>query len=133
MRFLYNGQWWMPYTVGGNEVFFETSASADPTDTDPANWTNPVWLRDVTQGHPAEMQYWHASEHLGSGANEWIAAFNDNAIDIEFKGLYAPDPSYVGVDSLKLWCPTAPPLAGVGGQNSLPSRLRLAVSHPHLG
>lgn len=131
--FQHNGQWWMTYTVGQNEIFFETSTSADPADTDPAHWTNPVWLRDVSQGQPAEMQYWHASEHLGSGPNEWLAAFNDNAIDIEFKGVYAPDPSYVGVDSLKLWCPTQPPVAGVGDPHGLPSRLWLAVSHPHLG
>lgn len=129
--FRHNGQWWMPYTVGQNEVFFETSLSADPTDVDPSHWTNPVWLRGVSQGRPAEMQYWHASEHLGSGSTEWLAAFDDNAISIDIKGMFVTDST--DVDSLLLDCPPKPPPAGVGDPHGLPTRLRLAVVRPHLG
>jgi hypothetical protein len=129
--FAHNGQWWMPYTVGENEVFFETSPSADPADTVAAHWTNPVWLRGVSQGQPAQVQYWHASEHLGSGSTEWLAAFNDNAISIDITGIFQTDS--VGVDSLKLTCPSEPPTAGVGDPKGLPSQLRLAVLHPYLG
>ncbi len=129
--FAHNGQWWMPYTVGQNEVFFETSPSTDPTDTDPAHWTNPVWLRGVSQGQPAEMQYWHATEHLGSGATEWLAAFDDNAISIDIKGVFQTDSA--GVDSLKLTCPNEPPPASVGDPLGVPSQLRLVVLRPHPG
>ena len=131
--FKHNGQWWMPYTVGLNQVFFETSPTSDPTDTDPSHWTNPVWLRGVSQGRPAELQYWHASEHLqfGTSTYEWLAAFDDNASSIDIKGMFPTDSA--GVDSLLLDCPPKPPVAGAGAPHGPPGQLRLVVMHPHLG
>jgi len=131
--FKHNGRWWMPYTVGLNEVFFATDTSAAPTDTVATHWTNPVWLRAVSQGRPAELQYWHASEHLrfGNSTFEWLAAFDDNAISIDIKGVFATDS--VGVDSLLLGCPPKPPLTGVGDPRGLPSQFRLVVLLSHIG
>jgi hypothetical protein len=130
--FKHNGRWWMPYTVGQNEVFFETSASTSPTDTVADNWTSPVWLRGVSQGRPSELQYWHASEHLQFGTSnyEWLAAFDDNAISVDIKGVFPTDS--VGVDSLLLDCPPKPPLAGVGALHAT-AQLRLTVLRPRLG
>jgi len=126
-----NGQWWMPYTVGQDQVFFETSTSADPTDTVATHWSSPVWLRGVSQGRPAELQYWHATEHLVDGSAEWLAAFDDNAIAIDIKGIFPTDS--LGVDSLLLDCPPKPPTTGVGDQGMLPARLRLTVAGSRFG
>jgi hypothetical protein len=129
--FKHNGQWWMPYTVGQNEVFFETSQSADPTDTVATHWGNPVWLRGISQGRPAEMQYWHASEHLDLGSNtyEWLGAFDDNAISIDIKGVFPTDSA--GVDSLLLDCPPKPPVAGVSDEGTRDA-FRLLVRRPNV-
>jgi hypothetical protein len=129
-----NGQWWMPYTVDNpNLVFFETTTSSDPTDTVATHWTGPVELRGVSQGRPAELQYWHASEHLqfGNSTYEWLAAFDDNASSIDIKGVFPTDS--VGVDSLLLDCPPKPPLAGVGDPHGMPGQLRLVVLRPYFG
>ena len=126
-----NGQWWMPYTVGNDEVFFEANPNADPTDVAADHWSNPVWLRGVSEGRPAELQYWHASEHFGSGSSEWLAAWDDAAISIDIKGMFPTDS--VGVDSLLLDCPPKPPVAGIGDPQGLPGQLRLVVMRPHLG
>lgn len=129
-----NGQWWMPYTVNGEEVFFETTKSADPTVVDPAAWSNPVRLRNVTQGHPAQLQYWHSTEHLKiTSAAEYLAAWNDNASSIEIGGLFATDS--VGVDSFRLYCPE---IAGVAEKpaplgNTLMSISRLRWGSPQVG
>ena len=130
--FKHNGQWWMPYTVGQNEVFFETSQSTDPTDTMATHWTNPTWLRGVSQGRPAEVQYWHASEHLqfGNSAYEWIGAFDDNAISIDIKGIFPTDSA--GVDSLLLDCPPKPPVAGVADPQGRADQIRLVVRRSSL-
>lgn len=126
-----NGRWWMPYTVDQDTVFFETSASADPADTVAAHWNGPIGLQSVSQEHPAPLQYWHATEHLGSGANEYLAAFNDNASSIDVMGVFAPDnPS---LDSLKLGCPTNPPPAGVGDGSGARRELRLVVTRVQWG
>lgn len=129
-----NGQWWMPYTVNGEEVFFETTMSADPTVVDPAAWSNPVRLRNVTQGHPAQLQYWHSTEHLRiTPAAEYLAAWNDNASSIEIGGLFATDS--VGVDSFRLYCPA---IAGVSENadsrgDALLSISRLRWGSPDVG
>lgn len=121
--FRHNGQWWMPYTVGGDQVFFETSASVDPTDTTTENWTDPIWLRDVSEGSPLEMQYWHASEYLRINSAEYLAAFDDNATSIDIKGLFPT--SNVAVDSFLLACPG---VAGVADRGGSGRGVRMAVS-----
>jgi hypothetical protein len=121
-----NGQWWMPYTVNNDKVFFETTASADPTDTVASHWTSPIWLQGASQEQPPQLQFWHATEHLGSGPSEWLAAWNDNASSIEIMGLFAADNP--AVDSLKLACPPSPPTAGIGDNGPLSPGLRLLVS-----
>ena len=129
--FLRNGQWWMPYTVNGDQVFFETSSSASPTDTVAAHWTSPIWLRGVTDDEPAPLQYWHATEHLGSGSTEWLAAFNDNATSIDIMGVF---PTHnAGIDSLRLYCPAQPPVAGVGDPQGMPKQFRLLVMRSRPG
>jgi len=114
----------MPYTVNQDTILFETTASADPSDT-VASWAGPIWLQGVTQGQPPELQYWHASEYLRvasvNSTEEYLAAFNDNAIAIDIKGLFQPGSS---TDSCALSCPQ-PPIAGVAER---PSELRMTVS-----
>lgn len=125
-----NGKWWMPYTVNQDQIFFETTASADPADTVAASWSDPVWLRGVAEGDPSELQYWHASEHLKiTSAAEYLAAFNDNATSIEIKGVFAP--ANAAVDSFRLDCPV---VAGVGdGERVGGSGVHLSVSHQPWG
>lgn len=124
-----NGQWWMPYTVNGDQIFFETTTSANPADTVAANWSNPVWLRGVAEGDPSELQYWHASEHLKiTSAAEYLAAFNDNATSIEIKGVFAP--ANAAVDSFRLDCPV---VAGVGDGLGAQNGVRLSVSRLRWG
>ncbi len=131
--FTHNGQWWMPYTVNNSQIFFETTTSADPTDTLATHWASPVWLRGVSQGRPAELQYWHASEHLrfGNSTYEWLAAYDDNATSIDIKGVFPTDSA--GVDSLLLDCPPKPPVAGIDETRRVPGQLRLVVLRPDLG
>ena len=122
-----NNRWWMPYTVDQDQVFFETAS--DPTDTTASKWTNPIWLRGVAQSQPEDLHYWHATEHLGGGPYEYLAAFNDNASSIDIMGIFATDSA--GVDSFALGCPLNPPPAGVG--TSTPHDLRLVVTRASLG
>ena len=110
--FARNGQWWMPYTVNLDQIFFETTTSTDPADTMAASWTNPVRMRGVTEGQPSELQYWHASEHLRINSTQYMAAFNDNATSIDIKGVFSP--ADAAVDSFRLDCPE---IAGVGGRD----------------
>lgn len=122
-----NGQWWMPYTVNGDQIFFETTTSADPADTVAANWTNPVWMRGVTEGQPSELQYWHASEYLRINSTQYLAAFDDNATSIDIKGVFLP--ANAAVDSFRLDCPQ---IAGVGDRD-VSGGVRLAVSRLRWG
>jgi len=124
-----NGQWWMPYTVGGDQVFFETTTSADPADTMAALWTNPVWLRSVAEGRPAQLQFWHATEHLKiTSAAEYLAAFDDNASSIDIKGVFATDSA--AVDSFLLSCPQT---VGVADRDGSRDGVRMAVSRLRWG
>lgn len=107
-----NGQWWMPYTVNLDQVFFETTTSADPADTVATSWSEPVRMRDVTEGEPSELQYWHATEYLRINSTEYLAAFDDNAISIDIKGVFQP--ADAEVDSFRLDCPQ---IAGVRDHN----------------
>ena len=120
-----HGQWWMPYTVGGDQLFFETSTSADPADTVATHWTNPVWMRGVTEGQPSELQYWHASEYLRINSTQYLAAFDDNASSIDIKGVFPP--ANAAVDSFRLDCPQIAGVGdgdGTGGVQMAVSRLR---------
>ncbi len=123
-----HGQWWMPYTVNGDQVFFETTASADPTDTTVVNWTDPVWLRGVAEGQPSELQYWHASEHLRINSTEYLAAFDDNASSIDIKGVFAP--ANAAVDSFLLACPQ---IAGIADRDPAGDGVRMSVSRLRWG
>jgi hypothetical protein len=126
-----NGQWWMPYTVGGDQVFFETTTSADPADTIAALWTSPVWLRRVSQGRPAELQFWHASEHLKLASGyEYLAAFDDNATSIDIKGVFAAHPDSAAVDSFLLSCPQT---LGVADRDGSGDGVRMAVTRLRWG
>jgi hypothetical protein len=125
-----NGRWWMPYTINRDQVFFETTGSVNPAELDTTKWTDPVWLRGVSEGRPAPLQYWHATEHLGSGSYEWLAAFNDNASSIDIMGVFPTDSA--AVDSFLLDCPVKPPLAGVGDVGD-PGAVRLVVTRLRWG
>ena len=78
------------------------ASRADPTDTTIVNWTDPDSLRGAAEGLPSELHYWHASEYLRINSPEYLAAFNDNAISIDIKGVFAP--ANPAVDSLALDC-----------------------------
>lgn len=125
--FRHNNRWWMPYTVDQDQVFFETGS--DPTDTTASKWTSPIWLRGVAQNRPEPLHYWHATEHLGSGTYEYLAAFNDNASSIDIMGIFATDSA--AVDSFAFGCPANPP-AGVGNGDT-PRDVRLVVTRASLG
>lgn len=121
-----NGQWWLPYSVNGYQVFFETTASADPTDTTVVNWTEPIWLRSVAEGRPAPLQWWHATEHLKIHGTEYLAAWDDNAISIDIKGVFVPSsPESAAVDSFLLSCPG---VAGIDNEVGPSDGVRLVVS-----
>jgi len=123
-----NGQWWMPFTVDGDTVFFETTTSADAAEMDTTLWTNPIWLRGVTEGQPSELQYWHASEYMRINSTQYLAAFDDNATSIDIKGVFPP--TNAAVDSFRLDCPQ---IAGVDDPSGSGSRVRMAVSHLRWG
>ncbi len=122
-----NGQWWMPYTVNLDQIYFETSTSADPADTVAANWTEPVRMRDVTEGEPSVLRYWHASEYLRINSTQYLAAFDDNAISIDIKGVFQP--ANAEVDSFRLDCPQ---IAGVH-DNYGSDEVRMAVARSGQG
>lgn len=123
-----NGQWWMPYTVEGTTVAFQTSPAADPADVGPSNWTSPVSLRSVTEGEPTPLIYWHATEYLRINSKEYLAAFNDNSISIDLKSVLPPaDPN---VDSLLLSCPE---IADVEQRVPPASDIGLTVARPVAG
>ncbi len=126
--FRHNGQWWLPYTVNQTQVFFETTASVDPTDPAVASWTDPVRLWDVTEGRPAELLYWHATEYLRINQTEYLAAFNDNATSIDVKRMFPP--ANAAVDSFLLTCPAIAPVAV---RDRPVEEVRLAVSRPRWG
>lgn len=117
------GQWWMPYTVNGDQIFFETTAGADPAETDSASWGPPIWLRSVTEGQPSELQYWHASEYLRINSTQYLAAFDDNATSIDIKGVFSP--ANAAVDSFRLDCPQ---IAGVGDAEVPQHDVRMAIT-----
>src|SRR5207249_3709904 len=117
-----NGRWWMPYTVNQDQIFFETTASAAPTDTVATHWTNPVRMFDVAEGQPLELQYWHASEYLRINSTQYLAAFDDNETSIDIKGVFPP--ANAAVDSFRLDCPE---IAGVGDREGA-GDVRMAVS-----
>lgn len=117
-----NGQWWLPYTVGGVKVVFETSPSADPSDANPVSWTSPIGLQEVAEGEPALLDYWHATEYLRINSKEYLAAFNDNDISIDITQIYMP--ANPAVDSLLLSCPQ---IAGAEPGVRLPRSVQLRV------
>jgi len=123
-----NGQWWMPFTVDGDTIFFETTINADAAVTDSSQWTHPVWLRGVAEGQPEELRYWHASEYLRINSTQYLAAFNDNATSIDIKGIFAP--ANAAVDSFLLSCPE---VAGVGPRDGPANTVRLIVSRVRWG
>ena len=118
-----NGRWWLPYSVNGYNVFFETTASVDPTDTTVVNWTDPVYLRDAAEGGPPPLQWWHATEHLRIFGTEYLAAWNDNASSIDIMGVFAP--ANAAVDSFLLSCPE---VAGISHRDGLADGVRMVVS-----
>jgi hypothetical protein len=126
--FARNGQWWMPYTVNHDQIFFETTTSADPTDTVATHWTNPVWLFEAAEGDPGELQYWHASEYLRISATTYLAAFDDLLASIDIKGVFPP--ANATVDSFLLSCPQ---IAGIGDGADTGSEVRMAVSRLRWG
>jgi hypothetical protein len=124
-----NGQWWLPYTVNNDTVYFETTTRADPADTVASHWSDPIWLRGVAEGTPSELQWWHATEHLRINANEYLAAYDDHALAVDIKGVFVP--ANPAVDSLLLACPNQP-VADVADRG-LVHAVRMAISRLQWG
>jgi hypothetical protein len=120
-----NGNWWLPYTVNNNQVFFETDSTSDPTDAALASWTAPVWLEGVVEGSAPSMDYWHATEYLRVNGIDFLAAYDDNSTGIDISRILPPSPQYAGVDSFALVCPTS---LAAPVQDNAPRPLRLVVS-----
>ena len=122
-----NGQWWMPYTINHDPVFFETTAHDDPAeaDTTVAVWTQPIWLLGVTQGRPTELNYWHATEYLRINSTEYLAAYTDGETAIEIKQMFpAANPA---LDSLRMTCPGS---ADVPDPSPRYDAVRMAIVRP---
>jgi hypothetical protein len=118
-----NGQWWLPYSVNQTTVFFETNPGLDPTDGTLGGWSNPVSLQSVSEGQPPRLQYWHATEYLKINSTEYLAAFNDNDISIDIKGVFPP--ANASVDSFALSCPA---VASIDTDATPPTNVQLSVS-----
>jgi hypothetical protein len=110
-----SGRWWLFYTANPDHVFFITTTGS-PTDTVQSHWTSPIYLRDVAEYQPAQLQYWHATEFLALTNREYLAAFNDNALCIDIMGLY---PVGTTTDSFNLDCPEV-----AGAPDEAPSEWR---------
>jgi hypothetical protein len=137
--FARRGQWWMPYTVDGDTVFFETTASIDPADTTTfvtnsahPGWTNPIWLRGVAEGRPNELQFWHATEHLlmqpGTATQppvDYLAAWDDDEGFLDFMGIFAADQDSAAVDSFLLSCPG---VSGVVERRLVPNDVQMSIA-----
>ncbi len=123
-----NGQWWMPYTVNNDQIFFETTPSADPADTVATNWTDPVLLLDAAEDQPGELLDWHASEFLRINSTQYLAAWNDQLASVDIRDVLPP--ANATVDSFLLYCPT---IAAVGDGAGLGSEVRMAVSRLRWG
>jgi hypothetical protein len=122
-----NGQWWLPYTVNNDTVYFETTPHNDPaeSDTTVAIWTQPIWLRGVTQGQPTELHYWHATEYLQINSTEYLAAYTDGETAIEIKQMFpAANPT---MDSLRMTCPE---IADVTDKSPRFDAIRMVISRP---
>jgi len=120
-----NGNWWLPYTVNNNQVFFETNGGNDPTDTTVVHWSGPVWLEGVVEGNPPTLDYWHATEYLRINGIDYLAAYNDNVTGIDISEMLPPSPLYAQVDSFALSCPHT---TGVRGPGPTVAEARLVVS-----
>jgi hypothetical protein len=121
-----NGQWWMPYTVNNDQVYFETTSSPDPTDARPELWSAPVLLRGVVEGDPAVLRYWHATEYLRVPPIEYLAAWNDLETSVDIAPMLTPSPPGTAAgDSLRLGCAG---VAGVEDPGVAAGVLRLGVA-----
>jgi hypothetical protein len=120
-----NGNWWLPYTVNNDRVFFETTASADPADTTIAHWTPPDSLIGVVEGSPPTLNFWHATEFLRISGSDYLAAYNDNATEIDITEMFPPTAQYAQVDSFALTCPHT---TAVQGPDPIVTEARLVVS-----
>lgn len=131
--FLHDGQWWMPYTVNNNHVYYQKLISpfGSPADTIADDWAGPFNLQKTSKGQPEPLSYWHATEHLGGGSYEYLAAWNDNASSIEIMGILPKDST--SGDSLVLGCPLGVPPAGVEDANGARRELRMAVTRLRWG
>ena len=72
------------------KCFFRDYEQRHPADTVATHWTNPIPLREVTEGEPAPLLYWHATEYMRINTKEYLAAFNDNDISIQINGIIRP-------------------------------------------
>jgi hypothetical protein len=120
-----NGRWWLPYTVNADSVYFE-STDQGPV-APPTQWSDPVCLRSVVQGHPATQRYFHASEYLEVNGHEYLAAYDDAGMQIDIQQILPLDPDSVGVDSLNLGCPQG--VAAVSNSGT-PTTIQFLVSSP---
>jgi hypothetical protein len=118
------GNWWMPYTVNGEKVVFETSASSTPADTVAAHWTNPVSLFDVVEGPLPELRWWHSTEYLMmQPAVEYLAAWRDSTEgNVDIKGIYRTS---VPADSFALSCPA---ISGIGDKVESTESVGMSIS-----
>lgn len=120
-----NGHWVMLYTVGGVQVVMQSYRSSTPADSVPTAWSGQVILRSVAEGRPTQLLYWHATEYFGGDETHFLAAYNDNAVSLEFTGISAP--TNASIDSLRLGCPPQPPVADVTPARGPGDRLSLNV------
>ncbi len=118
-----NGQWWMPYSVGGDRVFFETTSQGPAASA--AQWGNPIWLRSVVEGAATTLKYYHASEYLQVSNYSYLAAFDDSLMTSDMQQIFPVDPDSAAVDSFKLGCPQ---IAAVGPGVLAPKTLRLTAT-----
>jgi hypothetical protein len=98
-----SSRWWLFFTNSSDRVRFQTNLlSRSPADSVQEHWTPPdwsVWLYYYLNGSPPDVAYWHASEHLVACQHEYLAAFSDSMMRIDFSEMVwylasSPPPRY---------------------------------------
>jgi len=105
-----HGKWWLLYTSNhfwGDQITYSLNATS-PVDS--STWNRPDSLKAITcgeHGFPTAMNQWHATEYVGIGSQEYLAAWADNLAGgamIQFTQLQPPDGT-CPADSIRLDCP----------------------------
>ena len=144
-----SSRWWLLFTTGNDPVRLQTTDLANsPADSIPTDWS-PIpaqRLSDHLSPDPA-VAYWHATEHLVVASHEYLAAYDDLHLAVEFSEmLWYPTPGQTNPYHFLLGSASTASAAGSSGQSGTGvldltveqlrpgvPRVRLRVSLPAAG